>query len=301
MPPSVTRWPGTLEPELVALQGPDRRGLEVPVLALGDPDGPPIVLLPGLTDGLHPVTRPASQQMFADLPVPMNRCRGLVLSYRQPLRSDVSTAILADDVAEVLARLVAGPVVLICHSMGTMVAQHVAARHPSLVAGMVLSAPLVRADDRVRTVIERWADHVRAGRFAAFAEDALVCSYTGEEREHRRELSRALPPDVPGEGYQQRHLRLTAACLGHDAGALLGRIRAPTLLLAGDEDPVAPPDHAEELAVHLTDARLHVLPGLAHGFPEQASVPFAALVTSFLGEVAGRDPVWGRADGHAGR
>lgn len=285
----------------MALQSPDRRGLKVPVLALGDPDGPPIVLLPGLTDGLHPVTRETSQQLFADLPVPMDRCRGLVLSYRQPLSAAVSTATLADDVAQVLVRLVDGPSVLICHSMGTMVAQHVAARHPTLVAGMVLSAPLLRADDGVRAVVERWADHVRARRWAAFAEDALVSSYTGDEIARRRDLSQALPADAPDERYRERHLHLTSACLTHDAGPVLARIQAPTLLLAGADDPVAPPHHAEELAAELPAARLHVLPGLAHGFPEQAAGPFGALVTSFLGEVAGRDPVWGRERGEVAR
>ena len=266
----------------------------MPVLALGDPAGPPVALLPGLTDGLHPVSRPEARRLFDELPVPMDRCRGLVLSYRHPLDAPVSTETLADDVAQVLAALVDGPVVLICHSMGTMVAQHVAVRHPQLVAGLVLSAPLVHADARLREVVGRWAELVRRRRWQRFAEEALAAAYTGEELARRRELSEALPPDRQDDGLRERHLHLSQACLTHDARASLHRILAPTLLLAADADPVAPPHHAELLDAEVAHSHLHVLPGLAHGFPEQAAGAFGALVTSFLGEVAGSDPDWGR-------
>lgn len=253
-----------------------------------------MVLVPGLTDGLHPVSRPVARELFDDLPVPMDRCRGLVVSYRHPLDDPVTTAGLADDLAAVIDAQVGAPVVVVAHSMGTMVAQHLAVRRPDLVAGLVLSAPLVDVDARLRTVIERWAAQVREGRWAEFAADALRCSYTGDELDRRRELSAALPPDVPDEQLRQRHLRLSEACLRHDTAALIDRISGPALVLAGEDDPVASPQHARRLATAIGDASLHVLPGLAHGFPEQASGPFTSLVTAFFGEVAGCHPSWAR-------
>ena len=49
-----------------------------------------------------------------------------------------------------------------------------------------------------------------------------------------------------------------AKAANHDA------IRCPTLLVAGMEDPVAPMDMARQLADRLPNARLEVLPDVAH-------------------------------------
>jgi 3-oxoadipate enol-lactonase len=267
-------------------------GARVPVLPLGDPSGPPVVLVPGLTDGMHPVSRAAARRLFDELPVPMDRCRGLVVSYRHPLVPPVSTDGLARDLATVLDAAVGRPAVIVAHSMGTMVAQHLAANRPDLVAGLVLSAPLLQVDTALRTVVERWARLVRGGRWEAFAQDALTCSYTGEERERRRALAAALPPDTPDDDLRDRHLTLSDAALRHDATSVVADIEAPALVLAGDEDPIARPEQARRLASALRDARLHVLPGLAHGFPEQAAPHFTSLVTSFFGDVAGSCAGW---------
>lgn len=264
--------------------------------ALGDPAGPPIVLLPGLTDGLHPVWR--APEVYDALPAPMERCDGLVLSYRDPLPDQATTQRLAEDVAAVLARWREEPVVVIAHSMGTMVAQHLAAGYPELVAGLVLSAPLLRADAAAREVLGRWEELVRAEDWTGFAVDAARSSYTGSERERRIALARALPPEPPHPSLRTRHLHLSAACLEHDGTEVVEAIRAPTLLLAGEEDPVSRPEQAEELRARLGNARLHRLPGLAHGFPEQAAGPFSSLVTQFLGEVAAASR-WGARDGGA--
>ncbi len=261
-------------------------------LALGDPSGPPTVLVPGLTDGLYPVFDPQGRGLFDDVPVPMDRCRGLVVSYRHPLTGVRSTADLAADLATVLDRRLDRPAVLICHSMGTMVAQHLAATHPELIAGLVLSAPLVAVDARLRRIVERWSGMVRGGRWHDMAADALRVSYTGAELDRRRELMELLEPSAVREELVERHLRLSEACLAHRPPEPLGTGGLPTLVLAGELDPVAPPDHATALAAASPAARLHVLPGLAHGFPEQAPAAFAAFVTSFLGEVAGACASW---------
>lgn len=263
----------------------------VAVLELGDPTGPPIVLVPGLTDALHPVWAASGREPFADLPVPMERCRGLVISYRDPLAGARSTRDLAGDLAVTLRSRLAQPAVLIGHSLGTLVAQHLVADAPELVAGLVLSAPLWTVDDELRAVLDRWAEMVRDGRWTAMAADALACSYTGSERDRRRELLTTFPPEPAAAGLVERHLQLTQRCRVHRPPPS-GTGDVPTLLLAGEQDPVAPPRHARALAAAGRATRLHVLPGLAHGFPEQAPAAFGTFVTTFLGEVATACPSW---------
>lgn len=262
------------------------------VLELGDPAGPPVVLVPGLTDGLHPVWEARGRELFTDLPVPMERCRGLVISFRQPLTGAGSTRDLADDLAVALRARLDQPAVLICHSLGTLVAQHLVADAPELVAGLVLSAPLWTVDEQLRAVLDRWARLVRDRRWTAMAADALACSYTGAELDRRRELLATFPPEPARADLAERHLALTALCRAHRPPTPSGTGAVPTLLLAGEDDPVAPPRHARALAAAGSATRLHVLPGLAHGFPEQAAAAFSSLVTTFLGEVAGVCSSW---------
>ena len=49
-----------------------------------------------------------------------------------------------------------------------------------------------------------------------------------------------------------------------DPGDELAAIRAPTLVLAGSEDPVTPPAQGEAIARRIAGARLSVLAGAGH-------------------------------------
>ncbi|MFP4234900.1 MAG: hypothetical protein ACLFUG_08230, partial [Nitriliruptoraceae bacterium] len=72
------------------------------VLELGASSGQPVVLVPGLSDGLAPVDDPAARGLYASVPLPLDRFRGLVVSYRDPVAPGVTTCALAEDLAEVL-------------------------------------------------------------------------------------------------------------------------------------------------------------------------------------------------------
>ena len=65
---------------------------------------------------------------------------------------------------------------------------------------------------------------------------------------------------VPEAGY-----RAAVHCLtGFDQDAALSEIRAPTLLIAGEKDPVAPPRVMQRMADAIPDARFEVLEGSGH-------------------------------------
>lgn len=58
----------------------------------------------------------------------------------------------------------------------------------------------------------------------------------------------------------------------------------PTLVLAGDDDPIVPLVNARILANRIPDARLHVVPGGGHLFLLERPAEIADLVTGFLAE-----------------
>ncbi|HVU02498.1 MAG TPA: alpha/beta hydrolase [Polyangiaceae bacterium] len=62
----------------------------------------------------------------------------------------------------------------------------------------------------------------------------------------------------------------------------LGDVKAPTLLVFGERDLVAPPAVGEHLARHLPSARLEVLPGGTHDLEAEFPDELAALVERHL-------------------
>ncbi|HSK22289.1 MAG TPA: alpha/beta hydrolase [Egicoccus sp.] len=262
-------------------------GRRAPVLVDGLETAPPAVLVPGLSDGLAPVSLPETRRLLGSAPLPMQRFRCLVVSYPDPVADGTrppSTEALAGQVAHLLDGLIDRPAWLFAHSMGAMVAQHLAAARPDLVAGMVLSAGTARADDRLRDVLADWRCAVEARDWHRFARLAIDASYTGAERARRRLLLRLSPPAGHPDDRVARHVALTAAALAHDATAVLGDVRCPTLVLSGEHDPLCPPEAGRALADRVRGARFEVMTGLAHGFPEQAPSRFARRVVAFLAE-----------------
>jgi poly(3-hydroxyoctanoate) depolymerase len=68
----------------------------------------------------------------------------------------------------------------------------------------------------------------------------------------------------------------------------LRRLPQPTLVLAGDDDPIVPLINGRILARCIPEARLHVVPGGGHLFLLERPAQMAALVADFLGAPDGR-------------
>ena len=80
---------------------------------------------------------------------------------------------------------------------------------------------------------------------------------------------------TPAEGYA----RGCEAVAAWDFRERLGAIRAPTLVVVGEDDPATPPEHGSFLSERIAGAALAVLPAAAHLANVQQPESFAALVT----------------------
>jgi pimeloyl-ACP methyl ester carboxylesterase len=73
--------------------------------------------------------------------------------------------------------------------------------------------------------------------------------------------------------YPQGAARQSAA-MGEDLRPYERRIRAPTIILHGGDDPLFPPIHARDVAANITGAELRTVPGMGHTLPD-ALIPLA--------------------------
>jgi 3-oxoadipate enol-lactonase/4-carboxymuconolactone decarboxylase len=187
-----------------------------------------------------------------------------------PVIDDVTVTSLAH---RVLAA-VEGPFSLVGLSLGGAVAMRVAAEAPDRVERLVLActsrefgepaqwierAATVRADG-----LESIADAVMARWFTP-AFDAVA-------------LWREMFVSVDAEGYA----RCCEALAGWDGSADLERVEAPTLAIAGSDDPTSPPAAAEAIAERVADARVAIIRGAAHLANVECADEFNRLLEEYL-------------------
>ena len=139
-------------------------------------------------------------------------------------------------------------------SLGGAVGMQLAVSEPERVDRLVLACTTVRFPSGYR---ER-AALVREQGTAPVVDVTLDRWFTS--RFLAREPYRQMLLDAPREDYA----RCCEAIAAWDFRERLPEIGAPTLVVAGAEDPVTTPDEAKDIAAGIPHARLVVLPGAAH-------------------------------------
>jgi pimeloyl-ACP methyl ester carboxylesterase len=247
-------------------------------------DGPDVLLIAGLGDPAE-AWQPQLDGLSDRYRVTAFDNRGVG---RTPLpAAPLSTAAMADDAAALLRALDTGPAHVAGFSMGGTIAQELALRHPELVQSLVLVSTYARADALLRTqfLFWRWLPEV-APSARAFYEAFFTWVYT--PRAHGDGTVDQLVEEALGFPYQQTVEGFQAqvdACLGHDTTGRLGRITAPTLVLAGEYDVIVPPRTSLALAAEIPTARFELMPGEAHQPFQEVPDRFNARVDAFWREV----------------
>jgi pimeloyl-ACP methyl ester carboxylesterase len=247
-------------------------------------EGPPVLLVMGLglSGGAWWRTVDALSRRFRVITFDnrgVGRSRGLTPA--------CTTEALADDAVAVLDALEVAEANVYGLSLGGMVAQQLALRHPRRVRSLVLGAT-TPGGRRARLADEEVLGffHGRGHRPREEAAWASVAYNYGrrcrDEHADRiaEDIQRRLAYEFDEAAYQAQ---LMAAAL-HNTTSRLGRIVAPTLVVHGEDDRVVPVENARLIAGRLPHGRLHLLPGAGHLYTTE--VPEAdAEVGRFLASV----------------
>jgi 3-oxoadipate enol-lactonase len=163
------------------------------------------------------------------------------------------------------------------HSMGTLVCQHIAVNMPEYVASLALFGALTEPAEAARTGLIARAGVARRDGMAGIA-DQIV---TGTLAPHVDAVAVAFVRESilrqPPEGYA-RNCEALAAAKASDAG----KIMAPTLLVTGDCDPVAPVSMPRALADGINGAALTVLDRCGHWVTVEQAAQAARLMADHL-------------------
>lgn len=193
---------------------------------------------------------------------------------------------LAGDAAGVIEALDLGPSHVIGYSLGGAVAQELALARPDLVRSLTLvstwaaSDPWFVAQMRGWQAIRRahWEDE--AGFLDALAPWLFAPQTFAEPGAVDRIYAWAAAMETPQrpEGW----IRQCEADIVHDAAGRLGEVRAPALVIVGEEDICTPPRYARALRDLLPSAELLVIPGAAHAAVFEQADAVGRAIGSFL-------------------
>jgi len=197
---------------------------------------------------------------------------------RSPVTGDITVPSVVETVLRALRALGIEQAHFVGHSMGTIVCQHIALQQPALVKSLALIGPLLAPSEAARQAMRERAAKVRAEGMANVA-DAIVKGATSGDTKSSHPVGVALIRELilrqDAEGYARNCEALAGA-----VAADVSQIRCRALLIAGDEDAIAPPSNVRAMAQQIREARVTVLNRCGHWI----TIERAAEVTAELKE-----------------
>jgi pimeloyl-ACP methyl ester carboxylesterase len=266
---------------------------QLAVVEDGPPDGEPLLLIMGL--GLQLTAWPQGLvDLWAargfrvirydhrdiglstpqdQLPTPPLLWSALKHALRLPVHAPYTLAELADDAAGLLRALGIAKAQVIGVSMGGMVAQHLARRHPDLISHLHLwmtssgARRLPLPDARLRRLMlhrprsrfEALDHYVRL--FRALAGPAYPTPQAELRAKVEASAARAWRP-------QATLRQLLAIAADGDRSRWLHELRMPVSIVHGSADPMLPLAHGQQLARCLPNASFTCVEGWGHDLPQ---------------------------------
>lgn len=205
-----------------------------------------------------------------------------------PIRAPYSLEDMAGDAAGVLDALGIDSAHVVGASMGGMIAQLLAFHYPERVASLtsIMSTsgdpglPRTRSDVAHQIFFARPRRQDRQVMLDHLVKSMQMIAspgYPRSESEWRDVIRAALERSTYPQGFG----RQTAAILADGSRVRrLRKIRVPTLVIHGRDDPLIPVEHGVDTARHIPGARLEIVEGMGHDLPPPLDDTLTSLIAA---------------------
>ena len=191
------------------------------------------------------------------------------ISDSDPYEEAYIVADLADDAAAGLRGLGVQRAHVIGISLGGFVALHFAIRHPDQLEKLVListsagGATHVQPGQEIAALLAPGSrEHIEPGELAK--RNYSIITGPGFAEKHPQEIDNFAEIARYRPVHRDAYVRQLQAGMGHDATQQLEQIKAPTLVIHGDADPLVPPGNGDYLAQHIPGAKHIVYHNVGH-------------------------------------
>ena len=226
-----------------------------------------LVMLPGLGDGLRTVKGTAMPMAL------MYRCFAkdfsvYAFSRKRDLPVGYNTRDMARDQAEAMEALGIGKADIFGVSMGGMIAQYLAVDYPEKVNRLILTVTAARPNPILEESVGEWVGCARRGDHGAFMDSNLRRIYSDAYYQKNKAMAPLVGKLTKPASYDRFFIQ-AEACLTHDAHDSLERIKAPTLVVGGEQDRTLGSEPSREIAGAIPGAELLMYQQWGHGLYEE--------------------------------
>jgi 3-oxoadipate enol-lactonase len=186
------------------------------------------------------------------------------------------------DLKHILDKLEIPKAHLIGLSNGGMIAQHFALLYPEKTGALVLVDTCSYVNTLLELIVTSWVRAAETGGSGLRYDVALPYLFSESFAKNNLDKMRTSKDMNLAINPAESTIRLAKASKGHDLRGRLSEIKAPTLILVGEEDILIPPRYSKIMREEIRNSTLVTLKNCGHVAPIEKPEEFNRIVLNFL-------------------
>jgi len=209
-------------------------------------------------------------------------CRGQGQSDKPDM--EYSQEMHADDLKKLMDRIGIQKAHVIGLSNGGMIAQHFAVKYPEKVGALVLVDTCSYIDVMLELILKSWIKATELGGSELRYDVALPALFAEGFVKKNLDNIMALREISIKNNPPKAVINLANACLKHNINNRISGIKAPTLIIVGEEDILIPPKYSRILHEKIKGSKLVIMKECGHVPPIEKPEEFNRTALGFLKE-----------------